>query len=259
VDRSREWAVRSYHEAQLHENNCFITLTYNDEHLPADGSVDVRHWQLFAKRLRKLMGPFRYFHCGEYGGKNQRPHYHACLFGLDFPDKVVFQVKDDNITYTSEVLAERWGMGFCTIGAVTFESAAYCARYILKKYLGEGSEEHYEAYDLETGEVQGHVKPEYVTQSRNHGLAHGWLERFGLSEIYPDDFVVIGNRKLKVPSYYDVQLEKLDPVLYEQVKAKRLERMELMEHEYTPERLAVRKEVFVSRIKKLKRNLEGEE
>jgi hypothetical protein len=95
LERSRQWAIRCVHEASLHEHNSFITLTYNDENLPADGSLDVRHWQLFMKRLRKRHGSgIRYFHCGEYGSKHRRPHYHACLFGLDFPDKKLWMMRN---------------------------------------------------------------------------------------------------------------------------------------------------------------------
>ena len=88
LNYSRNWAIRCVHESSLHEHNCFITLTYNDENLPLNGSLDLKHFQDFMKRLRKKVSvPIRYFHCGEYGSRLQRPHYHLLLFGLDFPDK----------------------------------------------------------------------------------------------------------------------------------------------------------------------------
>ena len=84
LERSRQWAVRCIHEASLHEDNCFITLTYDDAHLPTDLSLNVSHFQKFMKRLRKRFGEgIRFFHCGEYGENFGRPHYHACLFTSD--------------------------------------------------------------------------------------------------------------------------------------------------------------------------------
>lgn len=56
LEHSRRWAVRMMHEAQMHDKNCFITLTYNDQYLPADGSLHLDHFQKFMKRLRKKFG-----------------------------------------------------------------------------------------------------------------------------------------------------------------------------------------------------------
>jgi len=138
LERSRQWAVRCMHEAQLHDRNCFITLTYDEAHVPAGFSLRYRDFQLFMKKLRKFAGhPVRFFMCGEYGGEHSRPHFHACLFGFDFPDKVQFKrVGGGAVIYRSSVLERLWLQGFSTIGAVTFESAAYVARYVMKKLDG---------------------------------------------------------------------------------------------------------------------------
>ena len=93
LDRSREWAIRCVHEAALYDDNCFVTLTYNDENLPDPPSLVVRDCQLFMKKLRRRYEPkkIRFFLCGEYGEMNRRPHYHAILFNHDFEDKVLWQ------------------------------------------------------------------------------------------------------------------------------------------------------------------------
>ena len=93
----------------------------------------------FMKRLRKKYGSqVRFFHCGEYGDLNKRPHYHAILFGVDFAhDRKLWSQKDGMKLFTSESLEKLWPYGFCTIGQVTFESCAYVARYIMKKQTGE--------------------------------------------------------------------------------------------------------------------------
>ena len=89
LERSRQWAIRCVHEASLYDNNCFITLTYDSDHVPSDGSLRVEDFQNFMKRLRKSVAPrrVRFFHCGEYGERGDRPHYHAILFNLDFDDR----------------------------------------------------------------------------------------------------------------------------------------------------------------------------
>ena len=155
LERSRQWAIRCMHEAQMHEDNCFITLTFNPESLDDRSnpwSLDVRDFQLFMKRLRKKYGAgIRFYHCGEYGELNKRPHYHACIFGFDFPDKRLWKVTNSgHRLYISESLDELWPFGFCTIGNVTFESAAYVARYIMKKVNGDAAADHYEWIDEDT-------------------------------------------------------------------------------------------------------------
>ena len=135
LERSRQWALRCSHEASMYDENCFITLTYREDALPPLGSLDKRHFQLFMKRLRKRYPKktIRYFQCGEYGEKLSRPHYHACLFNHDFDDKKLFKVEGENRLYVSEKLTQLWPYGYSTVGAVTFESAAYVARYVTKK------------------------------------------------------------------------------------------------------------------------------
>ena len=109
LERSRQWAIRCVHEAQTHENNAFITLTIDDEHLnkrDIPDSLDKTEFQRFVKRLRKRLGGRRikYFHCGEYGSVNLRPHYHACIFGYDFPDRELWSIRDDVRLYRSQEL-----------------------------------------------------------------------------------------------------------------------------------------------------------
>ena len=137
LNYAREWALRCVHEAKMHDNNSFITLTFNDEHLPKDGSLNVATFQRFMKRLRAgTKKQLRFFHSGEYGEKYGRPHYHALIFGYDFPDKKIHYKNKKNPSlnlYTSEELLKYWPYGHNMIGNLTYESASYTARYILKK------------------------------------------------------------------------------------------------------------------------------
>lgn len=257
LERSRQWAIRCHHEASLYRRNCFITLTFNNENLPRNLSVDVRDYQLFMKRLRKEYGAgIRFFHCGEYGEKFGRPHYHACLFNFDFPDKKHWKTTKDTPLYTSSKLQELWPFGYCSIGAVTFNSAAYVARYITKKITGQKAEEHYTWIDPETGEIHQR-KPEYITMSRKPGIGREWLRKFQ-TDVYPDDFLIINGSKIKPPKYYDSQYEIEYPDDYKQVRLQRSKSAKHKADDNTPDRLKVREKVQQSKMRALSRSLEKE-
>jgi len=255
IDKSRQWAVRCLHEASLHKENSFITLTYHEAALPPDKSVRLRDFQLFMKRLRKKYGPnIRYYHCGEYGEKNNRPHYHAILFNHGFNDKILHRVINKNNIYTSEQLETLWPHGYSSIGNVTFQSAAYVARYIIKKVTGSDAKEHYQYIDETTGEIHQR-KPEYTTMSRRPGIGQGWLETWA-TDIYPVDTVIIDGKKNKVPKYYDKQFEQDNPQEYAEMRRKRKILARRQVGNNTPERLAVREEVQERKVERLPRNLE---
>lgn len=145
-------------------------------------------------------------------------------------------------------------MGFCSIGAVTFQSAAYVARYIMKKVNGPLSEDHYSIYHETTGEIRS-KKPEYVTMSRRPGIGSKWLEKHNM-EPYPDDFVIVDGKKLKPPKYYDKKLEELHPLEFQELRNKRIQHSRTQTQNQTPERLKVREKVQNARLNKLPRNLD---
>ena len=145
LERSRQWAMRCLHESSLHDQNSFITLTYDDAHLPEGGTLVYSDFQKFLKRLRKRVGvPIRFYMGAEYGEKFKRPHYHACIFGFDFPDRIYFKkTSSGEKIYTSKILESLWPYGHSSVGNVTFESAAYIARYCVQKVTGDKATEHY--------------------------------------------------------------------------------------------------------------------
>lgn len=135
IRKANEWAYRCMEEAKLYKNNCFVTLTYNDENLPTDGNLVRRDVQNFVKRLRSSVSPkrIRFFYCGEYGLKNLRPHYHLIIFNHDFLDKWFFKRdKKGTPLFRSSELEELWPFGFSSVAELTFESARYCAKYLQK-------------------------------------------------------------------------------------------------------------------------------
>lgn len=251
LERSRQWAVRLMHEKQMHERACFITLTYSDSKLPSDGSLDLDHFQRFMKRLRRgSSGPLRFFHCGEYGEETARPHYHACIFGEDFSaDRQPYKrsPRGDQL-YNSARLSEAWGYGHAVIGDLTFESAAYVARYCLKKITGPQAEAHY----------QGR-KPEYVTMSRRPGIGADWFKKY-TTDVYPSDSVVMRGREMLPPKFYDRLIEQADPALFERVKRERALSADSLKwsEETRTTRLHVREKVKAETVKQtLKRKHNG--
>lgn len=258
LERSRQWAIRCIHESSLHSRNCFITLTYSPENLPENGTLVKRDYQLFMKKLRKRFGPnIRYFMCGEYGEKNARPHYHACLFNFDFRDKQLWKNVRGNKLYTSQSLSELWPQGFSTIGDVTFESAAYVARYITKKITGPKALDHYTTYSRTTGEIFSERLPEYTNMSLKPGIARQWFEKYK-SDVFPKDEVIIREKPVKPPKYYDKIFDQYDPLQFQKIKQKRKTLAKQHEANNTHPRLDVREKVKIAKAKTLIRSYENE-
>lgn len=256
------------HEASLHTFNSFVTLTVDDQHLFRpfhlgwypdgrklwSGSLDgptadkPGAFALFMKRLRKRLdaGAVRYYHAGEYGETYGRPHYHACLFGVDFFDKEKYTTRQGVPLFRSSTLESLWPFGQAVIGAVTFESAAYVARYIMKKLKGgdpDAKAAHYQTVDRSTGVVDSR-EAEYCTMSRRPGIARGWFERYG-DEVYPDGVVVRGHLA-KPPRYYDSLYELDNPVEFGKVRRRRIRA--IREEENTRERIDAREKCAIARL-----------
>lgn len=247
LERSRQWAIRCVHESMLHDNNCFITLTYSDQNLPKNGSLEPKDFQLFMKRMRRKFGKMRFFHCGEYGGQHGRPHHHACIFGFDPPDKKLWRKENGNNLYTSEMVSERWeNKGYVIIGNVTFESAAYVARYITKKINGPRAASHYEGR-----------KPEYITMSRRPGIAKEFYDQYKKS-IYDNDEVIINQKRMKPPKYYDMNFEIDNPEKFRYVKYERENQMMKSKDYGNSKRLQTKEKIQLLKAGKLKRGYENE-
>lgn len=246
------------HEASQWPASSFVTLTYDDEHLPAGGSLVYRDFQLFLKRLRKVRSPkpVRFFVCGEYGEQTVRPHYHAALFNEDFSEdrKVWRDFGSGSVVYRSALLERLWPFGMSSVGELTRESAEYIARYVVKKVTGDQALEHYKVVDPETGEVSWR-EPEYVRMSLKPGIGARWYERYGATDVVPHDRVVYSGRVGTVPRYYDALLSRVDPVRLEELKASREARARERWRDNTPERLAVREQVTNARLRSFKRKL----
>ena len=243
---AQDWAIRCMHEAQTSEAACFITLTYDEDNRPEDWSINKKHFQDFAKRLRKRVGPFRYLACGEYGDESSRPHYHAILFGVDFSDdREIFQRNEEYNIYVSPTLTQAWGKGFASVGDCTFESCAYVARYTMKKQgmkvrrPGDPAwypNAKYRRTDMSTGE-EWYVVPEFALSSRAYGLGTDWFHRYW-SDVFPADRVIVSGRELRPPAFYDKLAESLASIDMDAIREQRRCRAESIDQ--SRERLEVK-------------------
>ena len=276
LEYSRQWAVRCVHEAQMFDENCFITLTYDNDHLPLVNGVPTlvkKDFQDFMKRFRKhyhgfkeisyvngngdlvTNSPIRYYHCGEYGETFGRPHYHASIFNFDFYDKEQIGVSNGFPLYTSKLLQELWPFGHVTVAPFSFQTAAYVARYMMKKAKGKSADSAYAIVDVDTGEVIGKRQPEYCTMSRSPGIGRLWYDEFK-SDVYPSDQVIINGRAMKPPRFYDNLMAIDDAVSFEEIQFDRYKKSLNFIDNSTSERLAVREACKQASINKLIRRLD---
>jgi hypothetical protein len=256
LERSRQWAIRCMHEASLYKDNCFITLTYDEQHLPEDYSLHYDDFQRFMKRLRKRYQgkTIRFYMAGEYGENFGRPHFHACIFNLDFEDKYIWQKTDSGSKiYRSKTLEELWPFGYSSIGEVNFQSAAYVARYIMKKVTGDMAEQHYEEVNFTTGEIIQR-KPEFNKMSLKPGIGYKWYQKFK-DDVYPHDYVIVNGKKCKPPKFYDKKYADDYPYEFDQLQWDREKSAKAQVFDNTPERLLVKEEVLKAKLSRLKRKL----
>lgn len=251
--RAQEWASRVMHEAQMWPRNCFVTLTYGRDKLPPDGSLCYRDFQLFLKRLRKAHGKVRFFMCGEYGPLNLRPHYHACLFNVDFDDKVVFKKSAAGaVCFSSPQLDSLWTHGACTVQELNSATALYCAKYIVKAASVDSAGDR-AFVDVDSG--GNTVAREFSRCSLRPGIGAEWFKRFG-SDVYPHDYVVRDGRKFKPPRYYDKLERRRKGLSWDEIEFARQQRAKGAFADSSEERLRVREVVHFARVRNQKRVLE---
>lgn len=277
LDYSRQWANRCMLELQYHESSYFVTLTYDDFHVPRSWYTDPctgeafqsltlqkRDFQLFMKRLRKRFSEqhIRFFMCGEYGGQTMRPHYHAILFGLKLDDLVEYKKSPQGFSYyNSSSLQACWSdqegrsIGYAVVADVSWESCAYTARYILKKQKGD--EAHFY--------TDFNIQPEFTLMSRKPGIGRQYYDDH--PDIYDYDFINLKTEKkglkFKPPRYYDNLFDVENPERMSEIKeirqkmAQSAQKMRLERTSLSVEEMnEVSERVKASQIKSLQRRIE---
>lgn len=186
--KAKEWASRCMMELEEAKKAVFITLTFDDFHFGSKNEIDKRDLQLFFKRLRHLVGSFRYFACGEYGGQSGRKHYHAILFGLGLEDLAISGcVRDgEKPLYLSDFIMQAWPFGFSSVGEADFASILYVARY------GQKSLEE--------------KKGGFLMMSRRPGLGVSYFKKH--LEEFKDGTVYLAGQVFSVPAYFRTFYER---------------------------------------------------
>lgn len=207
--RSEDWALRCFHESLSYEFNSFLTLTFDDDHLPSDGSLNRKDVQKFIKRLRERLSrtspetKIRYFACGEYGEHYGRPHYHIIIFNYGFPDKYVFQVKNGNYLYRSDELEKLWPFGQSSIGVASMATMRYCIKYSVKAQFDK--------------ELYPHLLPPFIQMSTRPAIGENYFLKYK-HELLDNGCVVSNGRKFAIPRAYT---KKYDDEEKEQVAEER--------------------------------------
>jgi len=261
TDKRLMWTIRNTHEAKEHQNVTFLTLTYDDEHLPWHGSLSKTILQKFLKRLRhecervhnpkytnsrvnKLVADckkIRFFAAGEYGTTSKRAHYHALLYGL-WPQDAERYGSD---SFTSESLSKLWTEGSHQFSRVNPDRIAYVCGYTIKKMGSIRDREPYtvEGVDTETGEViYAQRQPEFAVMSRRPGIGSKWFEKY--ERDLRRGFLHHEGSKVTIPRFYERKYQERHP---EEVEERRQLREQLRERknpvEQTIKRLRVKERV----------------
>lgn len=210
----------------------FITLTYDDEHLPEDYSVHIEHLQTFIKRLRhhierhkRITGKFRYSSVGEYGGMFQRPHYHLAAFDLNLDDLEVYSKQQSSNgeynVYESPLLTEIWGLGSIKLIPLQFENCLYITQHHFADKVNQTIPDYKKHVNHPiTGKLIKLRKKEFSTRSSRPGIGKKYFEKY-YSEIFIGDSIIVNKREFSVPNYFVKLLKIADLDQYEKIKADR--------------------------------------
>lgn len=230
LDYSRRWADRMILELDHCDGKAiFVTLTYDNEHVPLteDDDTGLFGWfslwkpdlQKFFKRLRKKYQDkeIRYYAAGEYGSNTFRPHYHAIIFGLSFEDFQDIRPRGKNefgqVYYESEEFARIWDQGFCLLASVSWQTCAYVSRYVQKKVNN--------SFTWLTDQLG--AEPEFSLMSRRPGLAGHYINDHPDKMVYTNLYVNGYENPITLPKYLLEKLELTDQELYDKLLAERIE------------------------------------
>lgn len=188
----RMWTIRMFHELNYHNDSIFVTLTYDDNNIPVNRSLRKDHLQKFFKRLRRRIDQkddthkIKYYACGEYGSRTNRPHYHSIIFGLSlWPDD-------------KELIMDSWP--FCNwsvdrirnkaFGLAETTSIEYVAGYINKKFTGELAHEQYTKQGREP-----------VFRLMSQGIGRDYCDVYS-DQLMADKSLIYKGKELSLPRYY---------------------------------------------------------
>lgn len=274
-DNAKMWAQRAINEMQLHKDNCFITLTYNNDNPLVENdplciaSLRYKHFQNFIKRLRKKLNfpKLQYLVSGEYGPKDGRAHWHAILFGFDFADKKLVYLSKGYRHYSSDLLNKCWSIynrdthqylpiGYTDLANCDADCCNYVAQYVLKKLDIDDQLPSFDFGDGEPCQLLERVPP-MVRSSRNPSIGYNWYKKYGKNAvekgfIYRPSKDLQSVQKIRTPEYYYKKFEQDFPEEYEIIKNCKEEKMKkyYSEKPVDYDKLAIWQESHLFRIKR---------
>lgn len=200
-DKKRDWANRIAHELSMQPTGCFITLTYDDQHL-GENKLNKDHMSEWMQTMRDKFGKMRFFYSGEYGPKTGRAHYHAIIFGHNFLEILTGadRLNDRDGLYNAKYMDHLWGRGQCFYGPAQPGSARYIAGYVEKK-IGDTD-------TLSSMSKRPPIGIPWLLKNKRQ-LLKGYIGYIDLNGEYV---------KTAIPEAYKKWLRKNDPELHEQVK-----------------------------------------
>lgn len=197
--RVRSWFVRIMAEVAECDYARFLTLTYDDDHIPPGRNLKHEDWQLYVKRVRKELSVrygvrCKYYMCGEYGGFSGRPHYHAIMMMYgNMPDRE----DGDKTSSLDDLLRSKWTCGIVDVGYVSDKSVRYCIGYVNKlasKHIGE------------------RVRP---YQRMSQGLGYSYLAKYE-DQLAERKYISYRGVKYDVPRYYRDKSDKVNNAIMQQ-------------------------------------------
>lgn len=209
INHAKEWAVRCVLESLYHEESWFITLTYDDAHLPDHGLINREHIREFQKKIWRVQPGVRFFGCAEYGSKSARCHFHLIAFGLKLDD--LSRVNSSGLL-ESKLITKLWPYGFNYIGEVNYATCNYVAQYVNKKAFG----------DLKHNVPK--ENREYTFCSNRPGIGYQWCKDH-LPKVleYDKVFGPFGSSKsAALPRYFQKMAEELDGAKWMNLKQARV-------------------------------------
>lgn len=250
VTRYRQgWTFRLLCESKNHRNVNFLTLTYDDDHLPRteEGflTLDKEDYQRFMKALRKKnSNKLKYYMCGEYGGETLRPHYHLITYGLD--DKYA---EPDHVNDLSLKLEEIWSNGTVQVQDAGVGSMAYVAGYVNKKLKAIKY-----VLDEQTGEIKDDPRQkEFTNGSKKLGMSFLTPQMIDYLQKNPKPYIEMNGSRWPLPRYfkekvYGVEHNKILKKMYKELFYRDILNEEFVTHEDEI------KKFYINKHKKLLRN-----
>ena len=199
IDKARDWSVRIMCETKSSLlSSWFLTLTYDDLHM-TDLSLNKQDFKDFIKDLRNYVyyrtgECIRYFGCGEYGDSSGRKHYHMIIFNLGDLDIKPRSAKNGYIYYESEIINQLWNKGFVVIAEVNLQTAAYVAKYTLKK---QGLKK-YDELDIQAP---------FILMSTRPGIGYKYLSDH-VQELINKPYIFMDHKNYSLPRYFKRVLEE---------------------------------------------------